>query len=334
MKDWLNIRLMKGRLGYSKDFDGVQNMAKRLEKDGGLLQQDRMIRDKYVSFRDALKSTYQGAYVKKSDSAERPVRALINPNKLKMDYDEKTISIDFYHDFKVGDVFYWENTKTYWLIYLQDLTELAYFRGDARKCPYEIFWEENGKRQSTFAAVRGPVETKIDSITKLKKSIDIPNYSLEILIPKNEHTLKNFKRYTRFYLQDVGVEESATCWRVEAVNSISVPGIIELTAIEYYVNETEDNIEDGIVDGLKSTVIDPNTEEKIKGQTFIKPKCVYNYVYQGTETANWDFDKSLPIVYDIVDDKTIKIKWNSTFSGSFVLGCNDTKKTILVESLF
>ena len=49
---------------------------------------------------------------------------------------DKIISIGFEHDFKTGDVFEWCNTGTYWLIYLQDLTELAYFRGDIRKCSY------------------------------------------------------------------------------------------------------------------------------------------------------------------------------------------------------
>jgi tRNA G18 (ribose-2'-O)-methylase SpoU len=47
-----------------------------------------------------------------------PVRALINPNKLKQDYDDKIISIGFEHDFQPGDIFEWCNTGTYWLIYL------------------------------------------------------------------------------------------------------------------------------------------------------------------------------------------------------------------------
>ena len=47
-----------------------------------------------------------------------PVRALINANKLKQDYDDKIISIGFEHNFKAGDVFEWVNTDTKWLIYL------------------------------------------------------------------------------------------------------------------------------------------------------------------------------------------------------------------------
>jgi len=38
--------------------------------------------------------------------------------------------------------------------------------------------------------MRGPVETKIDYIQKHGISVDNPNYSLNILIPKNKDTLK------------------------------------------------------------------------------------------------------------------------------------------------
>jgi hypothetical protein len=81
-----------------------------------------------------------------------------------MDYDDKILSVGFEHNFKCGDVFKWIGTNTYWLIYLQDLTELAYFRGDIRKCSYEIAWEDENGKHSTYAAIRGPVETKIDYI--------------------------------------------------------------------------------------------------------------------------------------------------------------------------
>jgi hypothetical protein len=46
------------------------------------------------------------------------------------------------------------------------MTELAYFRGDIRKCSYEIAWEDENGKHSTYAAIRGPVETKINYIQK------------------------------------------------------------------------------------------------------------------------------------------------------------------------
>jgi hypothetical protein len=45
-------------------------------------------------------------------------RALINPDKLKMDYDDKIISIGFESGFKPGDIFEWLNTGSHWIIKL------------------------------------------------------------------------------------------------------------------------------------------------------------------------------------------------------------------------
>jgi hypothetical protein len=79
-----------------------------------------MIADKRRSLKRALWYSYQGADVKKqvfNDEADI-VRALINPNKLKPDYDDKIISIFYDCEYSVGDVFEWVGTNTYWLIYL------------------------------------------------------------------------------------------------------------------------------------------------------------------------------------------------------------------------
>ena len=349
------LKLMNARMGgtelpnYKPDtVKGANHMANRLDAKGGFAQQDRMIRDKRKSLDKATKYSYQAALVRKyiqdyiptMDGVRDnpPVRALINPNKLKQDYDDKIISVGFEHGFAVGDIFEWCNTGTYWLIYLQDLTELAYFRGDIRKCSYEIAWlDEEGNQKSTYGALRGPVETKINYIQKHGISVDTPNYSLNILMPKNEDTVKYFKRYAKFYITSLDTAD-LICWRVEAVDSISTPGIIEINAIEYYINETEDDIEQGIVGGLIEPVENPNSPEEelmIVGETFIKPKKTYEYKFNGDAEGKWQFNKdNLPITYEIIEDKTIKIKWISTYSGQFELSYGDYTKTIVIESLF
>jgi hypothetical protein len=94
----------------------------------------------------------------KRDAPE--VRALINPDKVKQDYDDKILSIDYQAGFEPGDVFEWKKTNTYWLIYLQEITEDAYFRGEIRRCRYQLkFKDDDGNYCSTWAAIRGPVET-------------------------------------------------------------------------------------------------------------------------------------------------------------------------------
>ena len=95
---------------------------------------------------------------------DRINRALINPDKNKFDYDDKIVSVHYESGYNSGDVFEWMGTDTYWLIYLQDIDELAYFRGEIRKCSYTIAWQDEDGLHSSYAAVRGPVETKINFI--------------------------------------------------------------------------------------------------------------------------------------------------------------------------
>ena len=317
---------------YNSGMTDAAEIPEILQFQGGYPQQDRMIKDKYRSFQRALKYSYQGAWIQPIGREEK-FRALINPNKVKQDYDDKIISVDYQYNLKPGDVFNWVNTNTYWLIYLQELTELAYFRGDIRKCNYTIDWlNENGERQSVYAAVRGPIETKISYIQKEGISIDRPNFSLNILIPKNEQTLAYFKRYTKFYLQ----EDTSICWRVEGLDSISMPGVIEMTAAEYYINEFLD--EDGIVDQLNVKPIPPDAATtEIEGPTFIKPKTTCAYVYMGEDGTEGEWsviEKDMPVEITVVSDTIISLKWLKNYSGQFTLKCGNATKTVVVESLF
>ena len=336
---------MKGRLGVydkaafegnEKVVDGVSHQYSRLQSAGGNLQQERMIKDKRRSLDRAVWYSYQGAEVIKTDAVDRtPARALINPNKLKPDYDDKVISIGYEYEFAPGTVFEWVGTNSFWIVYLQDLTELAYFRGDIRRCSYQISWEdEDGEKHNVYAAVRGPVETKINYIQKHGVSVDTPNHSLHLLMPQNDGVLEYFKRYGKFYLQGYD-----TCWRVEATDAISMPGILEITAVEYYANETEDDIENGIVGGLIEEVQEPNTEEvigTITGDTFIKPKRTYVYNYTGEDSASWNVDSKYPVelVVEKNNPKQIIVKWTAGYSGQFDLFYGEIKRTIVVESLF
>ena len=315
---------------------GIWEQATRFRQAGGNRQQERMIKDKRRSLDHAVWNSYQAAEVVRVDAENRkPVRALINPNKLKQDYDDKIISVGFEYNFKCGDVFEWLGTKTHWLVYLQDLTELAYFRGDIRKCSYQIAWEDEDGIHTTYAAVRGPVETKINFIQKHGISVDTPNHSLSILMPKNEYTMNYFKRYSKFYLQG-----DDTCWRVEASDWISTPGILEVVAVEYYANETEDDVDAGIVGGLIEPIKDPNErtvdEMDIIGETFIKVKKLYDYEFNGTKADEWYVDKKYPVelIPDPTDPRRVSVRWVSSYSGQFELLYGDYSKTIVVESLF
>lgn len=316
----------------------LDNQRMRLRAMGGNAQQERMIYDKRKALDRALIYSYQGANVlkKRASSAELldpfPMRALINPNRLKQDYDDKIISIAYESEFHTGDIFEWLGTGTHWIIYLQDLTELAYFKGNIRRCSYEITWKDDSGLHSTYAAVRGPVETKINFIQKHKISVDEPNYSLNLLMPQNEETLAYFKRYSKFYLKD-----SDVCWRVEAIDWISTPGILEVIAVEYYANEMEDS--DSIVGNLVVEEQNPNTLLElaaISGDTFIKPLVEYKYTTPVKTDGVWSIKSKCPVQLIVSKDnpKECTIRWIRTISGQFELSYGEHSKTIVVESLF
>jgi hypothetical protein len=132
---------------------------------------------------------------------------------------------------------------------------------------------------------------------------------LNVYIPKNPDTLKYFKRYARFYLNN-GVEP--VCWRIEAVDSLSMPGIIQFTAVEYYANEAVDNVEEGIANMNKivqEQIKERQTKELnyIDGETFIKPKSTNVYVFRGAtrgSQGSWSVDKKYPVTLrSYVNDK-------------------------------
>lgn len=314
---------------------GLKGMAARLNQHGGFPQQDRMIKDKRRTLDRAVLYSYQGAKIQKVNG-EDVCRALINPNKLTMDYDNKILSVGYEFDYKPGDVFKWLNTDTYWIVYLQDLTELAYFRGDIRKCRYTISWkDDNGIVCTTQAAVRGPVETKINYIQKSGISVDTPNHSLNIILPKNKDTLAYFKRYKKFYLRTLEENEEDLCWRIEGFDTISTPGIIEINAVEYYSNEVEDDLQNGIAGGLIVDPVAPEpASELIVGENFIKPKVSYTYYYEGDEESEWEIISENKTIQQKKDGKTLTIKWMQSYSGQITLKYGSAERVIVIDSLF
>lgn len=349
---------MQNLLPYLKNspspIEGVNDMAKILHTAGGETQQERMIKDKRRSLDKATLYSYQGALIQKQipypdevmegERNRPPVRALINPNRVSQDYDEKIVSVGYEFNFAPGDVFEWVGTHSYWLIYLQDLTELAYFRGKIRRCSYEISWKESdGSISTTYAAIVGPKEESLNQKVSHQITVDSPNYSLTLLLPNNEHTKKYFTRYAKFYLNG-----ESTCWRVEGTDWISTPGILQIHAKEYYANEQVDDTDKGIVGELITKPIDPNPADNITlihGDTFIKPKKIYQYIYLGSEEGKFYIpnQKKYPVEFKMCKNAggqiCVTLRWTGTYHGQFELAYGvgaetDCKKTIVVESLF
>ena len=79
----------------------IDNLKKRLEFNGGTIAEGRMQEGKLRSLKRALLYSYQAATAILQDG--RMFRCLINPDKLKNDYDDKIISIP-YEDICLGRI--------------------------------------------------------------------------------------------------------------------------------------------------------------------------------------------------------------------------------------
>lgn len=321
--------------------DGVDNQATLLRAEGGYRQQERMIQAKRKTLDRAVFNSYQAAEISPVDCPRLRQRALINANVVKQDYDDKILSVGYEHNYKPGDVIQWHRKKqdgtidtSYWLIYLQDLTELAYFKGDIRKCNYWVNWEDEYENiHYTWFAIRGPVETTINSILKSNVSIDVPNHTLNILMPKNNETIKRFQRYAKFYIRGADAETNKICWRVEMTDTISMPGILEITAQEYYSNEQVDDVDEGIVKDVAIIELPTEVDYIIVGENTIRPRKSYSYRYDGVEEGQWIYDTNLPLEVKI-EDNIITLTWLASYSDTFTLSFGKVSKEITVKSLF
>lgn len=293
-------------------------------------QHDRMVRDKLKSLNRALLYSYQTCWIRKVDN-DYYVRALINPDKVKFDYDEKIVSVDFQHDFKCGDVFEWKGTYTYWIILKQELTEVAYFRGNVRRCqPLEVVNPETQERRTIWGAIRGPVETKIDSLQKHNLAFELLSASIDMYIPGTEENINLFKRGFKFKFKN-------RVWEVQHPDDISTPGILEITAVEDYNCDYD-------IPLVELTDPNPPIEDnsiQIVGDTFIKPLLHYTYTIDDSIVEQeWSIsavgeNKDISDTVTLIPQgHTVELFWNTMVSGSFILNYGDYSKTIVVESLF
>ena len=263
---------------------------------------ERLVEGKLRSMHAALENSYQAEWVifNKGTSHKRKFKALINPDKLKDDYDKKIISIDFEAGAKIGDVFYWERTNTYWMITLQHYEEEAYFRGSIQRCDYQL--DINGHKYWIY--LRGPVETTTQWRQKHKIEMNDLNYSLLMYIVKNEETLEFFSRH-----QIVSFDGHR--WKIAATDKYSSNGYIQVYLDEYFDNEFEETSE------IEEEVIIDNGVPYIDGpQNVTALDC--SIVYQIKNISNGEFVVNSDKVKIVKTDmNTCVIDITSGKSGSF-----------------
>lgn len=297
-------------------------MKKRLEYLGGDTD-GRNVKGKLKSMLAALRDSYQAEWITLNEYDEEKKarwRCLINPDKLKEDYDQKEISIQFESNLKEGDVFLWDRTKTHWIVYLQEYNEEAYFRANIRRCDYQIDIGDN----KYWVYMRGPMETTIQWRSKHNLNVNELNYTAVMYITKNEETLSFFDRFKI-------IKWDGHNWIVNAVDRYSQKGIIEVVLNEHFDNEMEDNM-------IIPEIIEPDIgTPHIKGSQFVEPYAE-NLLYVVKNANNGTFIvNSTKVKLNNVTESSCEISILTGKSHSFDLiyrrnGKDDIVLNITVES--
>lgn len=309
---------------------GLDKLRMRLSYAGGIKQEDRFIKDKEYSLKKALLYSYQAETAVLADGRE--FRCLINPDRLKNDYDDKIISIPFKDiclnadrvgkmteglqeiGMKAGDVFQWKETETYWLVYLQRLEENAYFRAEIRKCRYEV--EINDNKYRIYLC--GPAESSI--IWHTKKNMkgsgvtwnDL-NYDLTMFITKDEITEDFFHRFTK-------IKVNRKQYEVQAVDSISVEGVIEVALKEDYTNDVKDASDEYNKENAEIPVEEPIVEDTIyiSGPAHVNPYDEAHYTIENQSGGTWEVSNNKAHIINQTDT-TVELMITTGRSGKFDL---------------
>ena len=284
-------------------------------------------------------------------------RCLINHDKLKVDYEDKIISIPYIENtvsidpvvdnddwvetgFHNGTVFKWIHGNkeewvpdTYWIVYMQYSEETAYFRGEIRKADEEITIivvnDDGTETEKTYRGwMTGPNEETL--MWNVKKGIvwNDMNYTKKLYITKDADTLAYFQRFDRVLI-------NGKSWEVQAYNdnyssSASDPdsGIIRVALKETYTS-TDQQIRE-------MNAADQSTDSMIVGPDVLAPYDEVQFSVKGAAAATWEVDIADDniISYSVDNDVlNIVVLTTKAYRKGFDIKYGDLKKHIVIKSL-
>ena len=292
-------------------------------------------------------------------------RCLINHDKLKVDYQDKIISIPFMQpplgqtepietNFHNGTVFKWVHGNkeewtpdTYWIVYMQYSEETAYFRAEIRKADEEIeiitIDDEGNENTVTYHGwMTGPNETTALWNTKKGVVWNDMNYTKLLYITKDEDTLAFFQRFDRIII-------NGKPWQVQAYNesySTNKRGDAETGIIRVALKETYTNTPQFVKETIQ--VLDKQQADKqaydaihtqgyIDGPAEAAPYDRLTYIAKNLDSAEWSIsDSTLAKIVSISQDgKAVQVDVVTGFSNKkgFEISYGDLKLKVPIVSL-
>ena len=291
----------------------LENLSTRVNYYGTNTK-SRMETDKLRSLKAALKNSYQRQTAVLQDGRE--FFCLINPDKLKNDYDDKIISIPFEDiclnaprigktsqgivpiGMKAGDTFVWKEDNSHWIVSLQRKQEMAYFKASIRQCDYDVELDNGSKYWVYF---KGPTQQGIEWKNKSNIVWNGLNYTAMITVTKNEETDKFFHRFAK-------IKVCGLPWEVAAIDSLSTEGIIDVYLNEDFTNSIQDAVDEA--NKNKEPVLPiPEDVPKIEGDLKIYPYDVKTYKIKNAYDGSWYIDSNkIKIVAQDSEQITIDVR--------------------------
>ena len=330
----------------------------------------KTLEDQYTSLA-VIDDKYSARYIRSLEeivdsltSTAPMFKALINHDKLKVDYEDKILSIPFREapedseeqidtDFHNGTVFKWVHGNkeewtpdTYWIVYMQYSEETAYFRAEIRKADEQIqiiVIDEDGNENTVSYRgwMTGPNETTALWNTKRGVVWNDMNYTKLLYITKDEDTLAYFQRFDRIII-------NGKPWEVQAYNenySTSKTGdfssgIIRVALKETYTSADQfvKEIKDAEAAQIQAEAAydAEHTQARIDGPTAAHPYDILTYKAKNYEQPqDWYIsDDSLVKVLDYTED-TLKLEVISKKANKegFIVKYGQTSIQVPIEPL-
>lgn len=312
---------------------GLEKMKQRLNYNNYDYNDNLNVKGKYKSFLGALKNSYQAEWITldKNEPTEKKYRCLINPSRLTEQFDKKVISIDFDSGVKEGTIFWWDRTKSYWLVSLQQHTEEAYFRGIIGRANYEF--EIDGKIYR--AIVKGPDENSESWNKSHNIYFNKMNYSLVLQIAKDDKTVKYFTRekIVKMKMDYPSSEKHEEImseyhnWKVVATDKYSSDFLIDVYLDEWFDNTMEDN-----------AAADPEPQQDLMQPHIEGPLVVYGYdtnlVYSIVGTSAGKFVVNSKIVkINRADENSCELEILTGKANKFILKYVKTDGTTIEQEI-
>lgn len=291
------------------------SMLKKRIEASGVLAQKQQIKNKQKVLDSVIKQSYFGANIVVNSDEENLFRVAIT---MSDDGEgDKVISAPFDKNLKLGDIIYWSETNTYWIITYQEFAELAFFQGKMEQCENYQILGPDGKTK-VFANIKTAPKSNVKDANQALIKLD--ETTIIIKIPDNEINSSLFKIETCIQIKGF-------TYKINNVDNISIDGVLVIYAKRDYDNNPTLFVEKQEKENDNTYIIGSNEIVPFEESTY----TISSSDIEGT----WTVSDNINVSKTINSDGSLTIIWkNGRKRNDFIISYGEYSKEIHVESLF